>query len=226
MQEVWVLPATSTPGFSVRVKGRRAMKALTTSRTIFTSSGLKRIHWVRGSGSTLWKVSWGTSQTLASSWCVKHNHCHVTWQPVTHVSQQPGGFSHFVEHPDYDPRQAWAWEPDLPHLLWQCEDRDSQYFGWVVLYGLTYPNPSGCGLVVTPGLLAGNKGAVGVSFMFNGTSFGFVNSHLTSGSEKKLRWGGHHISVHLWCFHLTIVLQTQFVYWIYLLTFSGLLQPN
>lgn len=25
--------------------------------------------------------------------------------------------------------------------------------------------------------------------MFNGTSFGFVNSHLTSGSEKKLRWG-------------------------------------
>lgn len=23
--------------------------------------------------------------------------------------------------------------------------------------------------------------------MFNGTSFGFVNSHLTSGSEKKLR---------------------------------------
>lgn len=34
----------------------------------------------------------------------------------------------------------------------------------------------------------GNKGAVGVSFMFNGTSFGFVNSHLTSGSEKKLRW--------------------------------------
>ncbi|XP_053565904.1 phosphatidylinositol 3,4,5-trisphosphate 5-phosphatase 1 [Bombina bombina] len=33
----------------------------------------------------------------------------------------------------------------------------------------------------------GNKGAVGASFMFNGTSFGFVNSHLTSGSEKKLR---------------------------------------
>lgn len=37
----------------------------------------------------------------------------------------------------------------------------------------------------------GNKGAVGVSFMFNGTSFGFVNSHLTSGSEKKLRYGFH-----------------------------------
>ncbi|XP_040204870.1 phosphatidylinositol 3,4,5-trisphosphate 5-phosphatase 1 isoform X1 [Rana temporaria] len=33
----------------------------------------------------------------------------------------------------------------------------------------------------------GNKGAVGASFVFNGTSFGFINSHLTSGSEKKLR---------------------------------------
>ncbi|XP_061900295.1 inositol polyphosphate phosphatase-like 1b isoform X2 [Entelurus aequoreus] len=33
----------------------------------------------------------------------------------------------------------------------------------------------------------GNKGAVGVSFHFNGTSFGFVNCHLTSGSEKVLR---------------------------------------
>ncbi|XP_042663405.1 phosphatidylinositol 3,4,5-trisphosphate 5-phosphatase 2-like [Tyto alba] len=30
----------------------------------------------------------------------------------------------------------------------------------------------------------GNKGAVGVSFLFNGTSFGFVNCHLASGSEK------------------------------------------
>ncbi|KAJ3588591.1 hypothetical protein NHX12_012183 [Muraenolepis orangiensis] len=33
----------------------------------------------------------------------------------------------------------------------------------------------------------GNKGAVGVSFHFNGTSFGFVNCHLSSGSEKVLR---------------------------------------
>ncbi|XP_035525435.1 inositol polyphosphate phosphatase-like 1b [Morone saxatilis] len=33
----------------------------------------------------------------------------------------------------------------------------------------------------------GNKGAVGVSFLFNGTSFGFINCHLTSGSEKVLR---------------------------------------
>lgn len=33
----------------------------------------------------------------------------------------------------------------------------------------------------------GNKGAVGVSFMFNGTSFGFVNCHLTSGNEKTAR---------------------------------------
>ncbi|KAG7268786.1 LOW QUALITY PROTEIN: hypothetical protein CRUP_018341 [Coryphaenoides rupestris] len=32
-----------------------------------------------------------------------------------------------------------------------------------------------------------NKGAVGVSFQFNGTSLGFVNCHLSSGSEKVLR---------------------------------------
>ncbi|KAJ8375173.1 hypothetical protein SKAU_G00057530 [Synaphobranchus kaupii] len=41
----------------------------------------------------------------------------------------------------------------------------------------------------------GNKGAVGVSFMFNGTSFGFVNSHLTSGSEKKLRRNQNYLSI-------------------------------
>ncbi|KAG8003514.1 Phosphatidylinositol 3 [Nibea albiflora] len=41
----------------------------------------------------------------------------------------------------------------------------------------------------------GNKGAVGVSFMFNGTSFGFVNSHLTSGSEKKLRRNQNYMSI-------------------------------
>ncbi|XP_041696636.1 phosphatidylinositol 3,4,5-trisphosphate 5-phosphatase 1 isoform X1 [Coregonus clupeaformis] len=41
----------------------------------------------------------------------------------------------------------------------------------------------------------GNKGAVGVSFMFNGTSFGFVNSHLTSGSEKKTRRNQNYVSI-------------------------------
>ncbi|KAM9849177.1 phosphatidylinositol 3,4,5-trisphosphate 5-phosphatase 1 isoform 2-T2 [Aulostomus maculatus] len=41
----------------------------------------------------------------------------------------------------------------------------------------------------------GNKGAVGVSFMFNGTSFSFVNSHLTSGSEKKLRRNQNYINI-------------------------------
>lgn len=41
----------------------------------------------------------------------------------------------------------------------------------------------------------GNKGAVGVSFMFNGTSFGFVNSHLTSGSEKKIRRNQNYMSI-------------------------------
>ncbi|XP_071779538.2 phosphatidylinositol 3,4,5-trisphosphate 5-phosphatase 1 [Centroberyx gerrardi] len=41
----------------------------------------------------------------------------------------------------------------------------------------------------------GNKGAVGVSFMFNRTSFGFVNSHLTSGSEKKLRRNQNYVNI-------------------------------
>ncbi|XP_060723713.1 phosphatidylinositol 3,4,5-trisphosphate 5-phosphatase 1 isoform X2 [Tachysurus vachellii] len=41
----------------------------------------------------------------------------------------------------------------------------------------------------------GNKGAVGVSFMFNDTSFGFVNSHLTSGSEKKIRRNQNYVSI-------------------------------
>ncbi|XP_043913229.1 phosphatidylinositol 3,4,5-trisphosphate 5-phosphatase 2A-like [Protopterus annectens] len=38
----------------------------------------------------------------------------------------------------------------------------------------------------------GNKGAVGVSFLFNGTSFGFVNCHLTSGNDKTLRRNQNH----------------------------------
>ncbi|XP_059805287.1 phosphatidylinositol 3,4,5-trisphosphate 5-phosphatase 1 isoform X3 [Hypanus sabinus] len=41
----------------------------------------------------------------------------------------------------------------------------------------------------------GNKGAVGVSFMFNGTSFGFINSHLTSGGGKKLRRNQNYINI-------------------------------
>uniref|UniRef100_A0A8C8VLK9 phosphatidylinositol-3,4,5-trisphosphate 5-phosphatase n=1 Tax=Pelusios castaneus TaxID=367368 RepID=A0A8C8VLK9_9SAUR len=41
----------------------------------------------------------------------------------------------------------------------------------------------------------GNKGAVGVSFMFNGTSLGFVNSHLTSGSEKKHRRNQNYMNI-------------------------------
>ncbi|XP_056132102.1 phosphatidylinositol 3,4,5-trisphosphate 5-phosphatase 1 isoform X2 [Lampris incognitus] len=41
----------------------------------------------------------------------------------------------------------------------------------------------------------GNKGAVAVSFMFNGTSFGFVNSHLTSGSDKKSRRNQNYINI-------------------------------
>lgn len=37
-------------------------------------------------------------------------------------------------------------------------------------------------------MVTGNKGAVGISFLFNGTSMGFVNCHLTSGSDKALRY--------------------------------------
>lgn len=57
--------------------------------------------------------------------------------------------------------------------------------GWlgVHLQGrIGLPDPIPC-----PHFLTGNKGAVGVSFMFNGTSFGFVNCHLTSGNEKTAR---------------------------------------
>ncbi|XP_055502093.1 phosphatidylinositol 3,4,5-trisphosphate 5-phosphatase 1 isoform X1 [Leucoraja erinacea] len=41
----------------------------------------------------------------------------------------------------------------------------------------------------------GNKGAVGVSFVFNGTSIGFINSHLTSGGGKKLRRNQNYINI-------------------------------
>uniref|UniRef100_G3PYJ6 phosphatidylinositol-3,4,5-trisphosphate 5-phosphatase n=1 Tax=Gasterosteus aculeatus aculeatus TaxID=481459 RepID=G3PYJ6_GASAC len=41
----------------------------------------------------------------------------------------------------------------------------------------------------------GNKGAVGISLLFNGTSFGFVNCHLTSGSEKVLRRNQNFVDV-------------------------------
>lgn len=42
-------------------------------------------------------------------------------------------------------------------------------------------------LTLHPFCFSGNKGAVGISFIFNGTSFGFVNCHLTSGNEKTAR---------------------------------------
>ncbi|XP_066065102.1 phosphatidylinositol 3,4,5-trisphosphate 5-phosphatase 2 isoform X2 [Chamaea fasciata] len=41
----------------------------------------------------------------------------------------------------------------------------------------------------------GNKGAVGISFMFNGTSFGFVNCHLTSGNEKTARRNQNYLDI-------------------------------
>lgn len=41
----------------------------------------------------------------------------------------------------------------------------------------------------------GNKGAVGVSFIFNGTSFGFVNCHLTSGNEKIARRNQNYLDI-------------------------------
>ncbi|XP_071950421.1 phosphatidylinositol 3,4,5-trisphosphate 5-phosphatase 2A-like isoform X2 [Antedon mediterranea] len=41
----------------------------------------------------------------------------------------------------------------------------------------------------------GNKGAVGVSFYFNGTSFCFINCHLTSGTEKCLRRNHNYIDI-------------------------------
>uniref|UniRef100_A0AAY4ENT7 phosphatidylinositol-3,4,5-trisphosphate 5-phosphatase n=1 Tax=Denticeps clupeoides TaxID=299321 RepID=A0AAY4ENT7_9TELE len=41
----------------------------------------------------------------------------------------------------------------------------------------------------------GNKGAVGLSFMFNGTSFGFVNCHLTSGNEKIHRRNQNYLDI-------------------------------
>ncbi|KAK3531878.1 hypothetical protein QTP70_033967, partial [Hemibagrus guttatus] len=49
------------------------------------------------------------------------------------------------------------------------------------------------GFTVLPHLC--NKGAVGVSFMFNGTSFGFVNCHLTSGNEKIHRRNQNYLDI-------------------------------
>ena len=36
--------------------------------------------------------------------------------------------------------------------------------------------------------ISGNKGAAGVSFMFEGTSLCFINAHLTSGHERNARY--------------------------------------
>jgi len=44
------------------------------------------------------------------------------------------------------------------------------------------------GIICFVSVVTGNKGAVGVSLLFNGTSMGFVNCHLTSGSDKALRY--------------------------------------
>lgn len=117
------------------------------------------------------------------------------------------------------------------HTLWNIrivvlakpehENRISHIFSDSVKTGIantlgTDTTPPICSVRVDPGLtavfllftlprfFAGNKGAVGVSFMFNGTSFGFVNSHLTSGSEKKLRWG---------CLRVIMATTSSFITW-------------
>lgn len=55
-QEMLVLPTISTPGFSVRARGRHGMTRRITSHMIFMLLGLKRILWVRGNWQTQWKV--------------------------------------------------------------------------------------------------------------------------------------------------------------------------
>lgn len=57
---------------------------------------------------------------------------------------------------------------------------------------------------------SGNKGAVGVSFMFNGTSFGFVNCHLTSGNEKIARYHSPTHDTQTSC--MTVLLQSLNVF--------------
>lgn len=131
-QEMLALPTTSTPGFSVRAKGRHETTARITSRMIFTSLGLRRILWVRGSGPTRWRVSWGSSQTsalnkwVADKWTVRLN----AGAEIHHiVFQHPGGDTHSVEHSDCGPCEARARKQDLPHFFRQREDGDCQHSG-------------------------------------------------------------------------------------------------
>lgn len=109
------------------------------------------------------------------------------------IFSPPGGDPHSVEHSDCGPGQAWARKQDLPRVLRQCENGDCQHSGWAIqLYDKQFNILLSKWIPQITDVLifwyfVGNKGAVGVSFMFNRSSFGFVNSHLTSGSEKKLR---------------------------------------
>lgn len=71
-QAMPVLHPTSTPGSSVKARGGRETTQRITSRTTSTSSALRRILWVSGSGPTRWKACWGRSPIWTSNkWATK-----------------------------------------------------------------------------------------------------------------------------------------------------------
>lgn len=141
-----VLPTTLTRGFSVRVWGKHRTTPQIIFHMTFTSLALRRILWVRESGPKHWKVSWGISQTLASSrWVTvtkRQLHSDEEQEQTKHLHASRWRFTHSGTFGLWCwPSQSMktgslmcfqiAWRRGLP-TLWVSSSTSPRGFEWLI----------------------------------------------------------------------------------------------